>query len=172
MLTVASHQGVRRFILGAWGCGVFGLEPAMMARIFETALRGPLRGVFDEIVFAITDWSPERRFVGPFERRFGSRLRSLRISTTVKRCPPSSGRPDRVRYRHGAEQLIPEMIVLRRWRDRSKEPSATARGERMDGMRLPPGTWRLLRQWLDEGLLWADIATPRCWPATPSAAVV
>jgi uncharacterized protein (TIGR02452 family) len=71
MLSVAAHHGVRRFILGAWGCGAFGLDTPMMAGIFRDALEGPFRGVFDEIVFAITDWSPEHRFIGPFQRAFG-----------------------------------------------------------------------------------------------------
>lgn len=70
VLAVAAHHGVRRFILGAWGCGAFGLDPSMMAGIFREALDGPFRGVFDEVVFAITDWSSERRFIGPFERAF------------------------------------------------------------------------------------------------------
>lgn len=26
----------------------------------------------DEIVFPITDWSPERRFIGPFDRAFAT----------------------------------------------------------------------------------------------------
>lgn len=68
VLSVAAQQGVRRFILGAWGCGAFGLDREMMAGIFRDALSGPFRGVFDEVVFAITDWSDERRFIGPFER--------------------------------------------------------------------------------------------------------
>jgi uncharacterized protein (TIGR02452 family) len=72
VLTVAAHHNVKRFILGAWGCGAFGLDPDMMAAIFRDALAGPFRGVFDEIVFAITDWSEDRRFIGPFERAFAS----------------------------------------------------------------------------------------------------
>lgn len=68
VLSVAAAQSVRRFILGAWGCGAFGLESEMMAGIFRDALVGPFRGVFDEIVFAVTDWSPEQRFIGPFQR--------------------------------------------------------------------------------------------------------
>ena len=70
VLSVAAEQGVRRFILGAWGCGAFGLDAAMMARIFHDALNGAFHGVFEEIVFAITDWSPERRFIRPFEGLF------------------------------------------------------------------------------------------------------
>jgi uncharacterized protein (TIGR02452 family) len=70
MLSVAAHHGVRRFVLGAWGCGVFGLDPAMMAGIFRDAVEGPLRAVFDEVAFAITDWSPDQRTIGPFQRAF------------------------------------------------------------------------------------------------------
>lgn len=70
VLAVAAAHDVRRFILGAWGCGAFGLEPEMMVGIFRDALRGTYRGVFDEIVFAITDWSPDERFIGPFRRAF------------------------------------------------------------------------------------------------------
>jgi uncharacterized protein (TIGR02452 family) len=72
VLAVAAEQNVRRFILGAWGCGAFGLEPEMMAGIFHDALTKPFRGVFDEVVFAVTDWSLEQRFIGPFRRMFDS----------------------------------------------------------------------------------------------------
>lgn len=44
----------------------------MMAETFHDALSGPYDGVFETIVFAITDWSPERRFIGPFAARFGA----------------------------------------------------------------------------------------------------
>lgn len=70
VLSVAAEQGIRRFILGAWGCGAFGLDPAMMARIFHDALNGAFHGVFEEVVFAITDWSPEQRFIRPFHQLF------------------------------------------------------------------------------------------------------
>jgi uncharacterized protein (TIGR02452 family) len=70
VLTTAAARDVRRLILGAWGCGAFGLDTEMMANIFYEALAGPFDGVFETIVFAITDWSPERRFIGPFTARF------------------------------------------------------------------------------------------------------
>jgi hypothetical protein len=35
-------------------------------------LSSPFRGAFDRVVFAITAWSPDRKFIGPFERAFGS----------------------------------------------------------------------------------------------------
>ena len=70
VLTVAAAHGFRRLILGAWGCGAFGLDAEMMAEVFRDALELPFRGVFDEVVFAITDWSDDSRFIGPFQRRF------------------------------------------------------------------------------------------------------
>ena len=70
MLSAAAEHRVRRFILGAWGCGAFGLDAGMMAAIFRAALDGPFRGVFDEVVFAITDWSSDERFIGPFRDAF------------------------------------------------------------------------------------------------------
>ena len=60
-----------RIILGAWGSGAFGLDPAMMAGIFHDALTGRFAGVFDEVVFASSDRSEEQRFIGSFERVFG-----------------------------------------------------------------------------------------------------
>jgi uncharacterized protein (TIGR02452 family) len=70
VLGVAAHHQVTRLILGAWGCGAFGLDPAMMAGLFRDALDGPFSSVFDEVVFAITDWSEEERTIGPFRRAF------------------------------------------------------------------------------------------------------
>jgi uncharacterized protein (TIGR02452 family) len=70
VLAVAAAHGHHRLILGAWGCGAFGLAPTMMAGVFRDALRGPFAGSFDEIVFAITDWSEEQRFIGPFQHAF------------------------------------------------------------------------------------------------------
>lgn len=71
VLAVAAAHDVRQLILGAWGCGAFGLDPGMMADIFREALWGPYAGVFETIIFAITDWSQERRFIGMFAQRFG-----------------------------------------------------------------------------------------------------
>ena len=69
VLAIAAEQHQRRLILGAWGCGAFGLDADMMAGIFKDSLT-EAAGWFDEVVFAITDWSEERRFIGPFERVF------------------------------------------------------------------------------------------------------
>jgi uncharacterized protein (TIGR02452 family) len=72
VLCVAAAHGHDQLVLGAWGCGAFGIPGATMAPIFRDALRGPFEGVFRVVVFAITDWSPERRFIGSFEETFGA----------------------------------------------------------------------------------------------------
>jgi uncharacterized protein (TIGR02452 family) len=56
VLRVAAAHGHRRLVLGAWGCGVFGNDPATVAVAFATALhRSPW---FDQVVFAVLDRQP------------------------------------------------------------------------------------------------------------------
>lgn len=69
---------------------------------------------------------------------------------TVRRCTADSR--GRVRYWHGEARLIPEQLVLRRWKERSNQVAAKTKGVRFDGCRLPPGTWSLLDAWLAGGL--------------------
>ncbi len=71
-LAIAALHGHRHLVLGAWGCGVFGNDPAVVADAFQGALEGSMSGAFDEVVFAVLDWSEERRFVRPFAERFAS----------------------------------------------------------------------------------------------------
>jgi uncharacterized protein (TIGR02452 family) len=66
LLVVARAHGFESLVLGAWGCGAFANEPERTARDFRSALEGEFSGSFREAVFAVTDWSPERRFLGPF----------------------------------------------------------------------------------------------------------
>lgn len=70
VLAIGQALGVRALVLGAWGCGAFGNNAAQTARTFHDALAGPFAGVFAHVTFAITDWSPERRFLGPFRDAF------------------------------------------------------------------------------------------------------
>lgn len=54
VLAIAAHHGVERLVLGAWGAGVFGNDPAMVAAAFAGWLDGQFAGAFAEVVFAIT----------------------------------------------------------------------------------------------------------------------
>jgi uncharacterized protein (TIGR02452 family) len=53
VLAVAAHHAIDRLVLGAWGAGVFGNDPAQVARIFDELLKGTFAGAFDEVVFAV-----------------------------------------------------------------------------------------------------------------------
>jgi uncharacterized protein (TIGR02452 family) len=71
-LAICAAQRHTHLVLGAWGCGVFGNDPHVVARAFGAELEGDYAGVFEEVVFAVLDWSDERRFIRPFAERFAS----------------------------------------------------------------------------------------------------
>jgi uncharacterized protein (TIGR02452 family) len=66
VLAVAAEQRHDTLVLGAWGCGAFGCDGDLIAGLFAEALSTNFHGVFERVEFAITDWSPERRFIRPF----------------------------------------------------------------------------------------------------------
>ena len=70
VLAIARAFGYSSLVLGAWGCGAFANDPCRTAVDFREALETEFKGAFSEVVFAITDWSPERRFLGPFREVF------------------------------------------------------------------------------------------------------
>ena len=70
VLSIARAYGYSELVLGAWGCGAFGNDARRTASDFRSALEGAFAGAFSEVVFAITDWSPTRRFLGPFRDTF------------------------------------------------------------------------------------------------------
>lgn len=70
VLSIARSYGYAALVLGAWGCGAFANDPQRTAMDFRQALENDFSGAFADIVFAITDWSPERRFLGPFRDVF------------------------------------------------------------------------------------------------------
>jgi uncharacterized protein (TIGR02452 family) len=70
VLAIARSGGYRELVLGAWGCGAFGNDPRHTAQDFRRALETQYAGAFETVVFAVTDWSKERRFLGPFRDVF------------------------------------------------------------------------------------------------------
>jgi uncharacterized protein (TIGR02452 family) len=72
ILAIAHSYGYATLVLGAWGCGAFGNDPRRTAADFRQALENDFSGAFSDIAFAITDWSPQRRFLGPFRDVFSA----------------------------------------------------------------------------------------------------
>jgi uncharacterized protein (TIGR02452 family) len=66
VLDVAAAHGNHRLVLGAWGCGVFGNDPAEVATAFTKALAGRPR--FEHVTFAILDPRPGRLVLTAFEK--------------------------------------------------------------------------------------------------------
>lgn len=57
VLAVAAAHGHRKLVLGAWGCGVFRNDPAVVAAAFADCL-ARARGHFDHVAFAVLDRQP------------------------------------------------------------------------------------------------------------------
>lgn len=74
VLEVAVAQGYRRLVLGAWGCGVFGNDPARVAEAFAVLLRpgGRFARAVDEAVFAVLDRRPDSPTRAAFAAVFGA----------------------------------------------------------------------------------------------------
>jgi uncharacterized protein (TIGR02452 family) len=70
VLSAGAVHGHDSIVLGAWGCGAFGNDGWEIARLFRKALSENFDGAYGRIVFAVTDWSAEKRFIGPFEHVF------------------------------------------------------------------------------------------------------
>jgi uncharacterized protein (TIGR02452 family) len=70
VLAIARAYGYQALVLGAWGCGAFANDTRRTAVDFRQALENEFRGSFSDVVFAITDWSEERVFLGPFRDVF------------------------------------------------------------------------------------------------------
>lgn len=72
ILSLAVIHGHHTLILGAWGCGVFKNEPGKVAEWFHKHLVQGItfKGIFQKVIFAISDSSEEKRFIQPFTDRF------------------------------------------------------------------------------------------------------
>lgn len=71
VLAAAVALGQTAVVLGAWGCGVFGNDPAMVARVFGEFLleAGPYSHAFETVTFAVLDRGSDT--IGAFEEQFG-----------------------------------------------------------------------------------------------------
>jgi uncharacterized protein (TIGR02452 family) len=72
ILAIARSYGYATLVLGAWGCGAFRNDPRRTAVDFRQALENDFKGAFSDVLFAIVDWSPERKFLGPFRDVFSA----------------------------------------------------------------------------------------------------
>jgi uncharacterized protein (TIGR02452 family) len=73
VLALAASQGYERLVLGAWGCGVFRNDPAVVAAGFLGHLRyGAWSGRVERVVFSVLDTSPSRDTLAAFQRVVGS----------------------------------------------------------------------------------------------------
>ena len=66
VIEIARENRHDSLVLGAWGCGASGNDPALVAELFGESIEEHAMGAFREIVFAIVD----RRQIDPFERVF------------------------------------------------------------------------------------------------------
>lgn len=69
VLNIMQEKGHTTIVLGAWGCGVFGNDPEIVASLFKKALNEV--PCFDEVVFAIYA-DKESHVYKAFEREFGN----------------------------------------------------------------------------------------------------
>lgn len=70
VLAAGATHGHDAMVLGAWGCGAFGNDPTEIAELFRQALDANFRGTFRRVAFAVLDWSPDQRTIGPYQESF------------------------------------------------------------------------------------------------------
>lgn len=79
MLTVAAACGYRRLVLGAFGCGAFRNDGALVSDLFARALREmrfdgkTADDIFEKISFAVLSRSPDQYNFKQFYRNFGEK---------------------------------------------------------------------------------------------------
>ena len=71
VLALAASEWYKQLVLGAWGCGIFGNNPELVAGVFADHLRrGAWSGRFDHVVFSVFDRSAGGETLAAFERAF------------------------------------------------------------------------------------------------------
>ncbi len=68
MLGIMAAHGHKNIILGAWGCGAFGNDPAIMASAFSAALK--LVPAFEHVCFAVYDTRTPPHLFDAFRKAF------------------------------------------------------------------------------------------------------
>jgi uncharacterized protein (TIGR02452 family) len=70
VLDIAALNGQKNLVLGAFGCGVFGNDPAEVASIWHKLLvEEHMRELFDNVEFAILGKNTDRNFMS-FRTKF------------------------------------------------------------------------------------------------------
>ncbi|MNO14731.1 hypothetical protein D3C76_43800 [compost metagenome] len=73
ILAVAAGNGHKTIVLGAFGCGVFRNHPAEVAEWFRQVLLDEgYHKLFEQIVFAVLDHSPQQSTLGAFRTAFSA----------------------------------------------------------------------------------------------------
>ena len=71
ILAVAKAQKQEALVLGSFGCGVFGNNPVMVAKLFKEALKdNRFENQFKEVVFSIYEGTPQKPMLNTFKRAF------------------------------------------------------------------------------------------------------
>ena len=73
LLSLAAYHECDALVLGAWGCGVFRNDPAIVAQMFADLLlaNGQFSGRFKSVLFSVLDTRGERKIFREFSNRFG-----------------------------------------------------------------------------------------------------
>ncbi|MDK3159732.1 TIGR02452 family protein [Kamptonema cortianum] len=72
VLSLAAYHQCDALVLGAWGCGVFRNDPALVAQMFEDYLlpKGQFWGKFKSILFSVLDTRSNLKIITEFQARF------------------------------------------------------------------------------------------------------
>lgn len=75
VLAIFAKQGMRKLVLGAYGCGVFRNDPAKVAGWWRELLEDKGYGaLFDEVIYAVLDSSKNKACMRAFEQIFRSSI--------------------------------------------------------------------------------------------------
>jgi uncharacterized protein (TIGR02452 family) len=81
VLACAASRGHEALVLGAWGCGVFGNDPRLIAGLFAEALAAVGR-CFEVVTFAVYDPKPGSECLSAFADTFGAEAAHRTPATT------------------------------------------------------------------------------------------